>query len=200
MVQETLRWQDQLLVHCSGDKPVEVLFDAMEAIAGVDWAKKRVRIEHGDGVVGDLVPRARRLGAVVVQNPTHFALTDLIAQRFGQDTPFFPLRSLLEAGVPVAFGSDGPMNPYLNIMFAATHPVHPAEAITREQAVEAYTRGSAFAEFEEEDKGTIAPGKLADMAVLSQDIFTVPVDALLATESILTLVGGEIVYDAQALS
>ncbi len=200
MVQESLQWEDQLLVHCAGDKPVEVLFDAMEQIPDVNWAGKRVRIEHGDSVVGDLLPRARRLGAIVVQNPTHFSLVDLVAQRYGPDTPFFPLRSLLEAGVPLAIGSDGPLNPYLNIMFAALHPIHPAEAISREQAVEAYTRGSAFAEFEERDKGTITQGRLADIAVLSQDIFTVPVDALPATGSILTLVGGKIVYDAKALN
>jgi predicted amidohydrolase YtcJ len=166
----------------------------------VDWTGKRVRIEHGDGVVGDLMPRARRLGAVVVQNPTHFSLAGLIAERFGSDTPFYPLRSLLETGIPLAIGSDGPMNPYLNLMFAALHPVHPAEALTREQAVTAYTRGSAFAEFEEGEKGTISVGKLADIAVPSQDIFAVPLDALPATESVLTLVGGKIVYDAGVLN
>jgi predicted amidohydrolase YtcJ len=200
MVRETLQWEDQLLVHCAGDKPVEVLFDAMEQIPDVDWTGKRVRIEHGDGVVGDLMPRARRLGAVVVQNPTHFSLAGLIAERFGSDTPFYPLRSLLETGIPLAIGSDGPMNPYLNLMFAALHPVHPAEALTREQAVTAYTRGSAFAEFEEGEKGTISVGKLADIAVPSQDIFAVPLDALPATESVLTLVGGKIVYDAGVLN
>jgi hypothetical protein len=200
MARESLQLDDQLLLHCSGDLPVLILFDAMEQMPGVAWAEKRVRIEHGDGVVGDLIARARRLGAIVVQNPTHLSLASLVAERFGPDTPFFRLRSLLEAGVPLAFGSDGPMNPFLNIMFATLHPIHPAEAITREQAITLYTRGSAFAEFEEEDKGTIAAGKLADIAVLSQDIFTVPVDALPATESILTLVGGKTVYDAQALN
>ena len=61
-------------------------------------------------------------------------------------------RALLDAGIPVAIGSDGPMNPFLNIMFATTHPNSPSEALTREQAVTAYTRGSAFAEFAEHDK------------------------------------------------
>lgn len=200
MLQETLQWNDQLLVHCSADKPAEVVFDAMEKTRDVDWPAKRVRIEHGDGVVGDLIARAARLGAVVVQNPTHFSLVDLLSARFGPDTPFFSMRSLLGAGVRLALGSDGPLNPYLNIMLAAIHPLHPAEAITREQAVTLYTRGSAYAEFEEAEKGTIATGKLADIAVLSQDIFTMPLDALPAVESILTLVGGKIVYDAKALN
>src|SRR2546422_9042749 len=62
----------------------------------------------------------------------------------------------------------------LNIMFAVTHPMNPAEALSREQAVLAYTRGSAYAELAERETGTLAPGMLADLAVLSQDIFTVP--------------------------
>src|SRR5437763_793741 len=107
-----------------------------------------------------------------------------------------PLGSLLAAGVPIALGSDGPINPYLNIMFAVTHPVNPGEALDREQAVLAYTRGSAYAEFAEREKGMLAPGMLADLAVLSQDIFTVPLGELAKTESVLTLVGGKVAYDA----
>ena len=99
-------------------------------------------------------------------------------------------------GVPLAIGSDGPNNPFLNLMLAVIHPTHPDEALTMEQAVTAYTRGSAWAEFTEREKGTLAPGMLADIAVLSQDIFTVPPPALPATVSVLTLVGGEIAHDA----
>jgi predicted amidohydrolase YtcJ len=105
-----------------------------------------------------------------------------------------PLKSLLDAGIPLALGSDGPTNPYLNILFASMHPNNPAEAISREQAVMAYTSGSAYAEFAEKDKGTLEPGKLADLAVLSQDIFKVPPPELPKTQSILTMVGGKIVY------
>ena len=111
----------------------------------------------------------------------------------------FPLKSLLAAGIPVALGSDGPLNPYLNIMLAAQHPAHPSEAITREQAVIAYTRTSAYAEFAEHNKGTLESGKLADLAVLSQDIFSVPLADLPKTQSILTVVGGKVVYDAGQL-
>src|SRR5258708_867667 len=107
-----------------------------------------------------------------------------------------PLKSLLAANIPLALGSDGMMNPFLGILLATTHPARPSEAISREQAVEAYTRGSAFAEFAENDKGTIAAGKLADLAVLSQDIFKVSNDALPKTVSLITIVGGKIVYDA----
>ena len=110
-----------------------------------------------------------------------------------------PLRSLIEARIPIAFGSDGPMNPFLNIMMASIHPARPTEAITREQAVEAYTNGSAFAEFTENEKGTLTKGKLADLTVLSQDIFNIPTPELPKTQSILTIVSGKIVYDAKVL-
>jgi hypothetical protein len=171
----------------------------MEAQRDVDWRAARLRLEHGDGVLEDLVPRAARLGVVVVQNPTHFTIGPLLVDRFGARHRYMPLLSLLRAGVPLALGSDGPMNPFLNIQLASTHPARPEEALTREQALLAYTRGSAFAEAAEQEKGTLAPGQLADLAILSQDIFQVPVDELPATTSVLTLVGGQVVHDAGLL-
>ena len=95
---------------------------------------------------------------------------------------------------------DRPMNPFLNITLATIHPARPKEAITREQAVCAYTYGSAYAEFTEKDNGTLAPGKLADLAILSQDIFTMPVPELRETISIITFTGGKIVHDTKALT
>jgi predicted amidohydrolase YtcJ len=198
MVRESLRFNQQLLIHCAGDRSAEVVFDAMEkAGPRADWPGRRVRIEHGDGVRGDLIERARRLGVVVVQNPTHFAPPELFRSRWGGGMQ--RLRSLLAAGVHVALGSDGPMNPFLNIMLAADHPYDPEEAITREQAVEAYTRGSAYAEFKEGEKGTIATGKAADLAVLSRNIFAADRGELLQTYSLLTLVGGRAVHDTGEL-
>src|SRR5205814_128952 len=121
------------------------------AAAESTWHALRPRIEHGDFLTRDLLPSARRLGVVVVQNPAHFTIPDLLRRRYGpgRTGAAQPLRSLLAAGVPIALGSDGPMNPYLNIMFAVTHPVNPGEALDREQAVLAYTRGAAYAEFAE---------------------------------------------------
>jgi predicted amidohydrolase YtcJ len=198
MVKESLEYRQQLLAHCIGDRACEALFDALEKVSGnLDWKAKRVRIEHGDGLMADLIARAAKLGVIVVQNPTHFSFTELMQSRWGAEVS--PIRSLLEAGVTLAFGSDGPMNPYLSIMFATIHPSNPKEAITREQAVRAYTYGSAFAEFAEGQKGTIAKGKLADLVVLSQDLFTAPVPELPKTNSLLTIVGGKIVFDAQVL-
>jgi predicted amidohydrolase YtcJ len=139
------------------------------------------------------------MGIVVVQNPTHFdpsLLSGPASPGFQDSQPF---RSLIAAGIPVALGSDGPMNPYLNIMLACIDPGRPTEAITREQAVTAYTLTSAYAEFTEKETGSLEPGKLADLAVLSQDIFSVPPADLPKTESVLTLVGGKVVYDAKGL-
>lgn len=195
MLRESLRNKDPVLFHAVGDRTIETVFNSMEAVDPPGgWPSRRVRLEHGDGLLADLVPRAKQLGVIVVQNPTHFdPAMNPVFDRFGTNQPYFLLRTLLEAGIPLALGSDGPLNPGLNLMFAVRHPIR--EALSREQAVEAYTRGSAYAEFAERDKGTLEVGKLADLAVLSQDIFTVPPDALPATKSVLTLVGGKIVHD-----
>jgi predicted amidohydrolase YtcJ len=115
--------------------------------------------------------------------------------RYGASAKVQPFRSLALAGIPIAIGSNGPMNPYLNIMFASIHPDNPDEAITRAEAIEAYTRGSAYAEFAETEKGTLAGGQLADIAVPSNDITTISTDALPSVHSVLTLVGGRVVYD-----
>ena len=200
MLRETLHDHDQLMLHVSAYPPAAAMLSAMQAAGGAQvWAKQRIRFEHGDGLTPDLIPRVKEMGIVVVQNPIHLAggnagITSVIERLKAQ-----PLRSLLAAGIPLAFGSDGQPNPYLNIMFASLDPGQPSEAITREQAVIAYTLTSAYAEFAEKDKGSLEPGKLADLAVLSQDIFTVDPSELPKTESVLTMVGGKIVYDGNVL-
>lgn len=199
ILRESLKFSQPLLLHCVGDRACAAVFDQMEKVGGgkINWSKKRVRVEHGEMVVGDLLERAKKLGVVVVQNPSHFTDGELGRARWGGDKS--RIRRMIEIGVPFALGSDGPLNPFLNIMLAAIHPDNPPQAITREQAVRAYTNGSAYAEFAETRKGILAKGKLADLAVLSRDIFTTPIDSLPATESILTIVGGKIAYDAKKL-
>jgi predicted amidohydrolase YtcJ len=199
MLRESIKYNDQLILHVSGTPAARAMLDAMEKTGGSEtWRNRRVRFEHGDGILPGLLPGVKALGIIVVQNPSHLNLRKLRADSHFDSSQ--PLRSLLAAGIPVALGSDGPINPYLNVALASQHPDRPGEALTREQAVVAYTLTSAYAEFAERDKGTLERGKLADLAVLSQDIFTVPYQQLPQTVSILTMVGGAIVYDARVLT
>jgi predicted amidohydrolase YtcJ len=200
MLRESLSNGSPLMFHVSGYPSAAAILDAMQATGGKNvWLGKRVRFEHGDGLYPDLIPQVKEMGVVVVQNPTHFDLR-ILNPAAADVNDVQPFRTLIAEGIPVALGSDGPMNPYLNIMMACMDPGRPSEAITREQAVTAYTLTSAYAEFQEKEKGSLEPGRLADLAVLSQDIFSVPLPELPKTESVLTLVGGKIVYEAKVLS
>ena len=200
----------QPIFHVVGDAGIDMVLDAFESTAGEDggaWLTLRPRLEHADMFEPAHFARARKLGIIIVQNPSHFMIPDIMRARLGDRIKRTQmLKSMLKAGVPLALGSDGPLNPFLNIMFAVTHPANPAEALTVEEALVAYTRGSAFAdgmhqptgEWMEQRKGTLAPGKLADLAILSQDIFKVPVPDLPKTSSVLTMVGGRVVHDQLA--
>jgi predicted amidohydrolase YtcJ len=163
-----------------------------------------VRVEHGDLLFAPDFARTANLGVVIVQNGTHLSLTPIFAARFQPEVfaQLEPLQSLLSQGIPLGLGTDSigsPISPFVDLLFLTTHPTHPSEALTMEQAVTAYTSGSAYAEFEEQHKGTLAPGNLADLAVLSQDIFHLPPPALPATFSLLTIVGGQVIWDAGVL-
>lgn len=182
-----------ILLHAAGDVPIQQAFRALERIPEGDRAALRVRIEHADWLSGDDEARLKRSSMVVVVNPSHLTLGGLFDARFGPQRRAMRVASLVHSGVHVAIGSDGPLNPFLNMMFAVSNPYRPEEALTREEAIDAYTREAAYAELAEADKGTLEPGKVADFAVLSQDVFTCPVPALPGTSSVLTVVGGRIV-------
>lgn len=189
-----------------GDAAIDRVLSALEEAApAAAWRSRRPRLEHGDLLPPEDLGRVRDLGIVVVQNPLHLGIVELLAERFGADrfARMQPLRSLVEAGIPLALGSDtiaASVNPFLDLLLATLHPGRPEEALSREQAVTAYTAGSAYAELQEHRKGRLAPGQFADLAVLSRDIFTVEPLALLGTESLLTLVGGEVVWDAGVIT
>lgn len=198
MLSEIAAGTDQPLFHAVGDSTISLLFRTMEAVAPDSvWRRLRPRIEHGEGLAPDLFDAALRLGVVLVQNPSHFTLGPMVPARMGPDrvASYQPLKSALRHGIPVALGSDGPANPFLNLMLAVLHPGNPAEALTMEEAVTAFTAGSAFAEHREQEKGRLAPGLVADLTVLSQDIFTVPIQRLMATTSHVTIKAGRVLHD-----
>lgn len=190
------RWQPHL--HAVGDSAIALVIAAMRVEApDSTWRRLRPRLEHADALGRDQLAAVRALGMVIVQNPSHLAIRDVVTARWGAQRlqTIDLMRTLVDSGIPLAIGSDGPQAPGLNIMLATIHPNVPGEALTREQAVTAYTRGSAYAAFAERERGTLAAGMLADLAVLSQDVFTVAPNALPATTSVLTIVGGRVLHD-----
>ena len=197
-IQFALDNKQQIIVHAVGDSAIQILMNVMLSMHPAPWWKdKRVRIEHGDMLFEDQRSLAKELGLVFVLNPTHFSIAGIMNKRLN-DERFLqvqPMKSLLQQGIPFALGSDGPENPFLNLMSAVMHPTNPKEALGMDEAVIAYTYGSAFAEFAEHQKGTLSKGKLADLVVLSQNIFEISPNALPATTSLLTMVGGKILYN-----
>lgn len=178
-LKNALNGKDQLMLHIVGDAMTDQVLDEMEKIApAARWHPLRVRIEHADGfTTSERDARAKKLGLVIAQ-----------------PRPGRPFRALREAGIPLAYGSDDGMTPFF--MLAQMTDTHNPNAITREEALRVLTIGSSFAEFEEKKKGTLVPGMLADVAVLSQDVMTAPTEALPGTRSLLTLVGGKIAYSS----
>ena len=194
--------EDPLAVHAFGDAAIETYVAAVERAGRPEvWRQKRPRIEHGEMMAPDLIPRVKAMGMLLVQNPIHFMFPEIFVQRYGADRVAWmqPMKSIVKAGIPLALGSDGATNPFVNILAASMHPTNPKEAISREEAVAAYTTGAAFAEFKEKEKGQLAVGMLADLAVLSADVFTAPPAEMEGIKSVLTMLGGRIVHETGAV-
>jgi hypothetical protein len=170
----------------------------------------RIRIEHAQLMDPADIPRMKRLGMVAAVQPFTLSTPGKDVTLLGPERArrAYPFHSLFRAGVPVAFGSDAPaevdFQPLLSIYYAVTRmnragtegPLNPDERFTAEEALYCYTMGSAYAEFMENEKGSIAPGKLADFAVLSDDLTAVAPAAIKDIQVLLTVVGGRVVYAA----
>jgi predicted amidohydrolase YtcJ len=197
-------------IHAIGDRAVAEMLDLFKRVGGEDSRAARFRIEHAQHMRTEDFARFAKLGVIASMQPYH-AIDDgrwaekKIGARRARTS--YAWRSMLEAGAPLAFGSDwpvAPLSPILGIYAAVTratldgkHPDGwiPAERLTVEEAVRAYTTGSAFAAFEEEEKGTISKGKMADLVVLSEDIFAVPPERVKDVAVKMTVVGGKIAYE-----
>lgn len=203
----------QIALHAIGDRANSEVLDLYEQAGGSASAARRFRIEHAQHVRPRDFARFARLGVIASMQPYH-AIDDArwLQQRIGWERcrTSFAWRSMLDAGVRLAFGTDwpiAPLNPLLGIWAAVKrqsldgrHPEgwFPEQRLTLEEALRAYTQAGAYAEFQEDNKGTIAVGKLADMIVLSADLFSIPADQIKEQTVALTIVGGKVVYEGAA--
>jgi hypothetical protein len=186
LLREALAGNTQLMMHITGDSTFNTVLSMMKSTGTYEqWRLKRVRIEHNAAYSPDMpsqINDIKNLGLLMMHTPMYARQS--------------PLRSLVKKGIKVGIAPDGLTNPFVNIMIITSQQSNPAENLTREEAVIAYTKNNAYAEFTENSKGTLTKGKVADLAVLSQNIFTVPTDALPGTSSVLTMVGGKVIYSS----
>lgn len=197
----------QMGFHAIGDRAAEMALNAF-AQPGVS-TRARNRIEHAQVVDPADLKRFAKLGVIASMQPNHL-LTDMnwAEQRLGPKRAAFSYawKAFLNAGVPLAFGTDYPVEPIspLRGVYAAvtrrneagTKSYFPDQKITRGQALYAYTQGSAHAEFAEERKGQLLPGFDADFILVDRDLDTVPAEELLKTHVLETYVAGQQVYAA----
>lgn len=199
----------QILVHAIGDAAVRRTLDGFEEARRINGARdSRHRVEHIEVVHADDLPRFASLGVVASMQPIHAPLTgqeaDVWLTRIGPDrwARSFAWRSLRDAGARLVFGSDWPVashNPLLGIQSALTRLPWaeglPHHRQTLDEALLSYTRDAAFAEFQEERRGQIRVGMLADLVLLSGDIVQTPPDEVGDLSPLLTMVGGRVVYE-----
>ena len=209
----------QIGFHAIGDKAVQMALDAYgEAETAAKQAKVkaanggadyRLRIEHAQVTNPQQIQRFKDLKVIVSMQPCHL-LTDMAwaESRLGPKrvATSYAWAEFLRRGVTVAFGTDDPVEPvtpFRNIYAGLTrtsedgHKTYPGQKLTIEQIIAAYTTGSAYAEFEEKEKGRLAPGMLADFVVLDQDITAALPPKILETKVLRTVVGGKTVYEAK---
>jgi len=170
----------------------------------------RFRIEHAQVVAPAQFQTMRELGVIASVQPNHL-LTDMnwAEARIGAERAktSYPWREFLQNKIPLAFGTDypvEPITPFRGLYCAVTRKsedgtktYYPEQKLTIDEAIAAYTTGSAYAEFAEKDKGTLEPGKLADFVVLDRDITKVAPEEILKTKVLRTVVGGKTVYEAK---
>ncbi|MFO7695096.1 MAG: amidohydrolase [Vicinamibacterales bacterium] len=202
----------QLCIHAIGDQAISIVLDLFAGVAQANGPRdRRFRIEHAQHVAPRDFDRFSSLGVIAAVQPYHAVDDGRWAERRigpGRIQTTYAFRTFLDRGVRLAFGSDwpvAPLDPILGIHAAVTRATIdgqnpdgwvPAQKITVDEAVRAYTAGSAFAEFTEADKGTLEPGALADMVVLSEDIFSVVPARIRDVKVRTTIVDGRLVYDA----
>jgi predicted amidohydrolase YtcJ len=219
MAKERVEAGFQLGFHAIGDKAVEMALDAFaeaEKAARANGVKAqdgsdnfRLRVEHAQVTNPAQVGRFRDLNVIASMQPNHlltdmhWAMSRLGTQRAAHS---YAWAEFEDHGVKLAFGTDYPVEPvapFRGIYAAVTRKSEngkqeyfPAQKLTIQQAIAAYTTGSAYAEFAEKQKGTVAPGMLADFVVLDRDLTAIPPEKILGTRVLRTVVGGMTVYES----
>lgn len=203
----------QVMIHAIGDKANNLILSMYEQVEHENGDRdRRFRIEHAQHLRAQDIPRFARDKVIASMQPYH-AIDDgrWAEKRIGTQRAktTYAFRSLLDSGATLAFGTDwtvAPLDPLLSIYAAVTrrtldgkHPNGwvPEQKISVEEAVRAYTAGSAYAEFQEDEKGTLTPGKLADIVILSRDIFKIDPKEIDKVKVVMTIMDGRIVYEAR---
>jgi predicted amidohydrolase YtcJ len=201
----------QIILHAIGDEANAAVLDLYCEVARQNGPRdRRSRIEHAQHLRARDIPRFARQRVIASVQPYH-AVDDgrwcepRIGKRRARTA--YAFRSLLDAGATLALGTDwtvAPLNPLLTLAAAVTrqtldgkHPEgwFPAQRLTVAEAIHAYTVGSAFAEFAETEKGTLTPGKLADLVLLERDLFHVPPEEIASIRVRLTVTDGRVVFE-----
>lgn len=204
----------QICTHAIGDEGISTILDLYsELIKKHGEADRRLRIEHAQHMGAKDFERFAQLHVIASVQPYH-AIDDgrFAESHIGHDraSRTYAFRTFLDHGVRLAFGTDwevAPLDPLLTVYAAVTRATldgknpngwFPEQKLSVAEAIEAYTMGSAYAEFQEKEKGSITPGKLADMVLLSDDIFSIVPEKIREVRVLKTFVGGRLVFDAAA--
>jgi predicted amidohydrolase YtcJ len=204
----------QICTHAIGDEGISTILDLYsEVIKAHGEADRRLRIEHAQHMAAKDFERFAQLHVIASVQPYHAIDDGRFAEaHIGHDraSRTYAFRTFLDHGVRLAFGTDwevAPLDPLLTVYAAVTRATldgknpngwFPEQKLSVAEAIEAYTVGSAYAEFQEKVKGSITPGKLADMVLLSDDIFSIVPEKIRDVRVLQTFVGGRLVFDAAA--
>jgi predicted amidohydrolase YtcJ len=205
----------QIYTHAIGDKAVRTALDAYEAAEKANGTHDaRHRIEHIETISAQDIPRFGSLGVIASFQPLHAYpdedTLDVWLKNVGEErgTRAWAWQSISGTGGRLAFGSDWPvvtLNPWYGVQNAVTRQTRdgkpadgfvPKERISLQQAIEGYTLGAAIGARKEKTEGSLEPGKLGDLIILSQDLFSTEPSQIYKTNVLLTMVGGKVVYES----
>ena len=202
----------QLCIHAIGDRGISLILDMYaETEKAHAPADRRFRIEHAQHMAAKDFQRFADLHVIASMQPYHAIDDGRFAEgKIGRDraSRTYAFRTFLDHGVRLAFGTDwevAPLDPMQTVYAAVTRATldgknpkgwFPEQKLTVAEAIEAYTMGSAYAEFQENEKGSVTPGKLADLVLLSDDIFTIAPEKIRDVHVLKTILGGKVIFEA----